>query len=81
MLPGVGLSAPVAGASDSDLMTASRPRPLSAGFSETVALRVMVSAAGESVPTPSGVELEVREMNPDSTVKVMGPGSGLLETT
>ncbi|BBZ82792.1 hypothetical protein MABM_27080 [Mycobacteroides abscessus] len=46
-----------------------------------MALRVMVSAAGESVPTSSGVELEVREMNPDSTVKVMGPGSGLRETT
>lgn len=51
---------------DSDVMTASSPRPFSPGFSATVARRVIVKDS-------RGVELEAREMKPDSTVSVTGP--------
>ncbi len=63
-------------------MTASRPWPFSTGFSETVARRVIVRVGDESEaagPAPSGVESEVREMYPDSTVNVIGADNEFSE--
>ncbi len=80
MLPGVGLSACEGGVTDSDVMTASRPWPFTPGFSDTVARLVIVKVGDESetpCSAPSGVELAVREMNPDSTVTVIGADGGL----
>lgn len=80
MLPGVSLSASEGEVTDSDVMTASSPWPFTPGFSDTVARLVIVKVGGESETprsTPSGVELEVREMNPDSTVTVIGADNGL----